>query len=650
VPSTGLAKISPLEVDGVHIGDYCGGTRRGGARMLIYLPGSSRPKYPGRDYTVARPIDWELVEARRGVPDPVLLDWLRRSGKTRTTGEPGKPAATYARVTGYLGELPPSLCLWGRSALRNILAEADETVPGDAVAGRHGWATRAAARLIELARTGCVDRSAFDAVEQKLCDIKPEGDDFGGMIAWALTNADGTSRCPEHDPEGCTYIVRDPPHPPADAQNAPSGSTTDEQAAAGAATDTEPADLVHAYVAHLATWQDGALDHAVFGLAVAVSAAGDGEPLWGQIIGSPSSGKTEVTRSLDNIASDRVDELTAPALLSWGTGRNPRPVGVLSRLGDDPTAALLTVGDFSTVLAGSDKSARDRDQLFSLLRRVYDGSAHRDIGVHGQLRWRGRLTILSACTPAIDDFTSHADALGPRWVYFRVADVRTRRASRSRRGGDLPGKRAQARKLAGEAVRAGRARLPDTELDDELLDLIDDVAEVVRHARGSVPRDGYGRRDIIGLPIIEEPYRLIAQLQQLARALLALGVDADTVQWMTVKTGLDTVPRARLAVLGVLAGGEVCTVAELARAARIGQRKVARFAAEELRSLGLACCPVEDDADVDDESEVTSRRDWQLVGGRIGELTSRVWLDQRFRDKAREVGRERETTPRPPRT
>ncbi|MGH8902903.1 MAG: hypothetical protein ACRDYA_14855 [Egibacteraceae bacterium] len=77
------------------------------------------------------------------------------------------------------------------------------------------------------------------------------------------------------------------------------------------------------------------------------------------------------------------------------------------------------------MLATSDRGGRD--QLFALLRRVYDGSATRDLGnAPSPLRWQGRMTFLAACTPAIDHYSSHADALGPRLLYWRLPDRDTK--------------------------------------------------------------------------------------------------------------------------------------------------------------------------------------------------------------------------------
>jgi len=151
---------------------------------------------------------------------------------------------------------------------------------------------------------------------------------------------------------------------------------------------------------HQRSWLhlDGAEEHLWFALAVAVSAGLlDGDPLWGMIIGPPSGGKTEAVRMCEGVSqADR------PALLSWTQGKNPRPTGVLTRIGD---RGLVTVADFSTVLALSNNGYRD--QLFALLRRAYDGEVVLDLGnAPRPLRWQGRGTLLAACIPEIDRCSS----------------------------------------------------------------------------------------------------------------------------------------------------------------------------------------------------------------------------------------------------
>ena len=36
--------------------------------------------------------------------------------------------------------------------------------------------------------------------------------------------------------------------------------------------------------------------------------------------------------------------------------------------------------------------------------------------------WEGRLTLIAAVTGVVDSYSSHGDALGPRWVYCRIPE------------------------------------------------------------------------------------------------------------------------------------------------------------------------------------------------------------------------------------
>lgn len=120
--------------------------------------------------------------------------------------------------------------------------------------------------------------------------------------------------------------------------------------------------------------------------------------MWLLLVGAPSGGKTEVLRALDDVAHGHLDEITAAGLLSWTPGRKPRATGLLSRVGD---RAFATVGDLSTLLAGSDRG--QRDMLYALLRRVFDGRVVRELGNAPEpLRWEGRLTLLAAATQEVD--------------------------------------------------------------------------------------------------------------------------------------------------------------------------------------------------------------------------------------------------------
>lgn len=393
------------------------------------------------------------------------------------------------------------------------------------------------------------------------------------------------------------------PGPPPAAPATPAGTPAGWSAPVG-----ELLDLMGGYV-HL---DDPG--HVWFALAVAVSAALDGDPLWGMLVGPSSSGKTEAVRALDGLA-EPVDELTAPALLSWTHGKLPRPTGVLTRIGE---RGLVTVGDFSTVLATSDRGGRD--QLFALLRRAYDGAVTRDLGnAPTPLRWTGRLTLLAACTPAIDNYQSHADQLGPRWLYYRLApgSAQAKRATSRkarRRAGQLAHARAEAAELTGRLVAAARQQAATVRLPEPAAEQLDDVAIVACFGRAVVPRNPYGRRDVEGLAVVEEPPRLVAQLVLLAKGLLALGLPAPAAVALCRRAALDSVPAVRRGLLAALADAEELTASEAAR--RVGcHRHVARMALEELAAIGLASCPaLDDDPDPDEAGGPFTAHPWRLAG------------------------------------
>jgi len=349
--------------------------------------------------------------------------------------------------------------------------------------------------------------------------------------------------------------------------------------------------------------------HVWFALAIAVTAwLTGGDPAWGMLVGSPSSGKTETLWALAGLG-EHADELTGPAaLLSWTKGKSPKPTGILTRI----RHGLVTIADFSTVLGMKDQ--RTRDQLFALLRRVYDGSASRDVGTAAsQLQWDGRLTLLAACTPVIDEYANHADALGPRWIYYRLperSEAAKRAISRVARSvTDVDAHRARVRALAEAAVRTAARHLERVPLPEDLGEAIDDVAIVTCYGRAAVSRSAYGRREITGMASTEEPARLTKQLVLLARGLLALGMRSENVEAFCRKAALDSMPQSRLAVLSALADGEELATSEVARRAGC-HRHVARYALEELDAIGVVAGPDEDESEMDR----WAARTWRLDG------------------------------------
>lgn len=374
-------------------------------------------------------------------------------------------------------------------------------------------------------------------------------------------------------------------------------------------------------IEQLDQWQDlPDIAHILASLAVAVTAADDeGEPAWLLLVAPPSSGKTETVRLFDEIAQVRLDEVTIGGLLSWrprGRGKPPVPSGVLSRV----THGLLTLGDLSTLLATSDRGGRD--QVFAALRRVYDGHYVRDVavpgggGTSGPLTWDGKLTVLGAVTGAIDGYSAHADQLGSRWLYCRIGKRDTeakRRASALARHSGLAEKRQNARSLTTDVVNTACTRLPHIVVGANALQAIEDAALVCCWGRAAVPRHGYGRREIDGPVIVEEPMRVIRQLGTIARGLTALGCAGELVTAVCRRLALDSMPAPRRAVLDVLSlRTDDTDTTQSARAAGI-DRSVARRALEDLEAVGIVCGERHGEQ-LADEAPDWRRCTWHLVG------------------------------------
>jgi hypothetical protein len=231
------------------------------------------------------------------------------------------------------------------------------------------------------------------------------------------------------------------------------------------------------------------------------------EPLWLFLIGPPGAGKTEAIKLLDEVADQRVDELTRAGLLSWSPGRKARRVGLLTRI---PPVALVTISDFSTVATMGDREARAR--MYGILRVVYDGHVYRGIGGEpgsegDELEWSGHLTMVAGATPALDQHTSVAAALGERWLTIRLRESSAERARGRARfvidRASVPPLRADAQRLARDLILAARKIIPTT-LPDSHVDRLVDAATMVASARTGVPFEGQGRSRVpVGLPVPE---------------------------------------------------------------------------------------------------------------------------------------------------
>lgn len=203
VPSTGYGK-GDLFIERVYQGDYVGGTALGGARLLCFLPGSTRPKYPGGGYVEER--SWDVPALVTAEPPALLLDLCKASNLSMTAG-PAKPAATARQVCDFVALHTPAdpydqgaaRCGYGHTALTRMIDEVCQVVAGDQHRGRHVWAVRSVMRVTELIAAGCLTSLALALIEQNFAAIKPGSDhEMTELQKYAVANVTAKTRCEVH--------------------------------------------------------------------------------------------------------------------------------------------------------------------------------------------------------------------------------------------------------------------------------------------------------------------------------------------------------------------------------------------------------------------------------------------------------------------
>jgi hypothetical protein len=300
--------------------------------------------------------------------------------------------------------------------------------------------------------------------------------------------------------------------------------------------------------------------------AVAANRVESFDPTWLVLIGAAGSGKTEAlnaTTALENVYL--AGTLTEAALLS-GTPRKDTAVGasggLLREIG---SSGILILKDFGSILS---MHREQRANVLAALREIYDGSWHRDVGVDGgrRLHWEGRIGLLAGATTVLDQHHGVMSQLGERFLLHRltVEDPGGQgRASLAHHGRE----RAMRRELA-EAVAGLFAGLGSTEphgLAPADTDRLVDLAVLVARARSPVVRDSY-RREIELVPDSEAPGRIVGALARILTGLRLIGVNEREAWRLTVKTGLDSMPAARLEALEFLLEHDEASTTDIATA------------------------------------------------------------------------------------
>jgi hypothetical protein len=284
--------------------------------------------------------------------------------------------------------------------------------------------------------------------------------------------------------------------------------------------------------------------------ATLVANRAPGDPVWLLLVCAPSTGKTEILSAATRLSwVIPAAKVTEASLLS-GTSKRERTKGatggLLRQVGD---FGVLLCKDFTSVLA-QNKDARA--EAMAALREVYDGAWYRPVGTDGGrvLSWQGKCGLLGGVTPTLDQYGQVTSALGDRFVLLRMPDANVDDfgAAALRHGEQERQMRQELREaLAGLVEHADLTRVNRALSAAEQRQLIRLAAYTAR-ARTAVVRDGY-HHDVLYLPQVEGPGRLVKAFARLLGGLEAIGCEASTAWATLTRIAVDCAPALRTKVI-----------------------------------------------------------------------------------------------------
>jgi hypothetical protein len=303
------------------------------------------------------------------------------------------------------------------------------------------------------------------------------------------------------------------------------------------------------------------------------------DPVWLFIIGPSSSGKGAICiNSLNNLLNIwPMGTLTDRTLISF---KGHHAGGLLKKIGSN---AILTFKDFTTVLSMRDDA---RGEIISQFREVYDGSFTRASGAEDvSYTWRGKVTVIAACTPALERAWGVKRDLGERFIsvrWSRIGSVAMAEAAARQRGHDVEIRRLTA-SLAREFFDCRSEELPS--LSHEQNHSIACLAEIVARMRGHVTR---AQNAIIDVPHIEEAGRLNKALCSITSAHAALWNrepnEADLK--ISKRVALDTIPQTRSMFLDCFRTGAALAAYEIRNHSKLAPSSIS-YIGEELEALDI---------------------------------------------------------------
>lgn len=302
-------------------------------------------------------------------------------------------------------------------------------------------------------------------------------------------------------------------------------------------------------------------------------------PLWMFLVGSPSSGKTQLVTAMQNTQDVSVVTNVTPASLVSGMQGKQDP-SLIPQLDGE----TMVIPDFTEILG---KPSQEVQQILSILRTAYDGNVVRVFGNGVRREYDSTFGIIACTTPAIQAIQS--TSFGERFIRFQIEDFSEQNQhaaawSAIESVGSVDAREQHRKTIMKRFLEQDFLEGGIPSLSGKMKNHIIDMASVVSQMRTEVPRDH--RDNLEYKPSAEAPYRLCAQFSKLARALLAIGVSEQNVKRILHKVAWDTSIQMNVSMMkAVLEVEGLVSVEELAEKTGLEQAAVTRVVVD-LKQLG----------------------------------------------------------------
>ena len=246
---------------------------------------------------------------------------------------------------------------------------------------------------------------------------------------------------------------------------------------------------------------------------------------WFRIIAPPGSGKSvHLSLLRDYELSYVIDEFTPKSFISGFRGSGGEDPSILPQL----DGKVLILSDESTIM---EQRQEDRNQIQAILRKTYDGTYGKKFGnIKDKQEYSTYFNLLIGSTPAIDRYFLYNQALGERYINFRLQIPNREALARFAYENQFQNFGEKYAKLQKKLHRFLK-QLPSVDFSDITVsdtagDFLINVSNFIALIRTKISRDGTGQH-VTTLPQAESAGRLVHQMTQTAMASAVVNGDLE---------------------------------------------------------------------------------------------------------------------------